>query len=149
MLNETVDELLRSLLPSFYGNSQRLLWGRRWVTVMATCHPYLRMGRTLIRRLWPLGRHLRPPAADDQDARAAMLDVVHALTALTMACFLLAVLYDFQYPEGDGSWAAQLSQATCESRKMLLDPFQSQCLWQPDDATASSSSAAGTGITIA
>eukprot|EP01033_Poteriospumella_lacustris_P023323 gene23323-biopygen7551 len=72
-------------------------------------------------------------------SRTAMLDVVQALTALTLACGMLALLYDFQYPEDDGFCAAQTTQATCESRKMLLDPFQSQCLWRPPSGSESSS----------
>eukprot|EP01033_Poteriospumella_lacustris_P006234 gene6234-4477_t len=39
-LNETVDELLRSLLPSYYGNSQRWLWDRRWVTSSTSRDPH-------------------------------------------------------------------------------------------------------------
>eukprot|EP01033_Poteriospumella_lacustris_P023423 gene23423-biopygen9370 len=68
-----------------------------------------------------------------EDGQRLMVDVAHALTALTIACFVLAMLYDFQYPEDDGLCAAQTTPATCESRKMLLDPFQSQCLWHPPD----------------
>eukprot|EP01033_Poteriospumella_lacustris_P009060 gene9060-biopygen4069 len=62
-----------------------------------------------------------------------------ALTALTVACFALALLYDFQYPEDDGFCAAQMTQAACESRKMLLDPFESQCLWRPPYVSTGSS----------
>eukprot|EP01033_Poteriospumella_lacustris_P012321 gene12322-biopygen5579 len=67
---------------------------------------------------------------------------VQALTALTLACGMLALLYDFQYPEDDGFCAAQTTQATCESRKMLLDPFQSQCLWQTPPGSEGSSGSA-------
>eukprot|EP01033_Poteriospumella_lacustris_P012190 gene12189-biopygen5513 len=112
-------------------------WRPRWLVVFAAEHPYLRMLRVLWDRL---GLH----GADAGEATrrslhrddVAMFDVVHALTSLTLACGVLALLYDFQYPEDDGFCAAQTTQATCESRKMLLDPFESQCLWRPPTAGA-------------
>eukprot|EP01033_Poteriospumella_lacustris_P023329 gene23329-biopygen7705 len=137
---------VRLVLPGFYQASVQVADGegswwtswvrRRWVQVLVASHPYLRVLRTL-GRWWRRNGSDRTAARTD-DGHAAMFDVVTALTALTLACGMLALLYDFQYPEDDGFCAAQTTQATCASRKMLLDPFESQCLWRPPQVSTGS-----------
>eukprot|EP01033_Poteriospumella_lacustris_P013443 gene13443-biopygen6100 len=154
----SLERLVRSVLPPFYrhrGATVRLPvvgWevGVQWWRVVATCHPYVRIARSLVthgrRSLLGDGRSSSPSLLESQcpqgeeeeedeaedESPEVVMDVVQALTSLTLACVMLALLYDFQYPEDDGFCAAQTTQATCESRKMLLDPFESQCVWRPD-----------------
>eukprot|EP01040_Poterioochromonas_malhamensis_P015689 gene15689-17605_t len=132
-----VSRTLPVVMPHYHRVKEQDGWWRgRWVAVLMASHPYLRLGRRLVRAVaWPL--LATPEEASDEDAREGVLDVLQSLTALTMACWMLALLYDFQYPEDDGFCAAQTTQATCESRKMLLDPFESQCLWRPLSTEAS------------
>eukprot|EP01033_Poteriospumella_lacustris_P010173 gene10173-biopygen4559 len=156
----------------------RLWVQQRWLQVLVANHPYLRVGRTLgrwwqrgndgsdrtageahgsdripapvhgsDRTPAPVQGSDRTPVLADE-SHTTMLDVVHALTALTLACLLLAVLFDFQYPEDDGSCALQTTRTTCESRKMLLDPFESQCLWQPPPAYTAMDGAAAVLLQI-
>lgn len=65
----------------------------------------------------------------------AQLDVVHAVTALTMSCFVLAVFYDLQSPVDDGFCGAQLDEASCLAQRTALDPGVHKCLWAPPAAT--------------
>lgn len=121
-----VQALLDLILPAYYTstvkNERRSWLPQRWWHVMRACHPYVRM-------ITAMTQSAAGSSAGEE--RIFILDVIHSLTALTMACFLLALLYDFQYPEDDGSCAAQTTAATCLVSKMLLDPTESQCIWHP------------------
>eukprot|EP01033_Poteriospumella_lacustris_P013877 gene13877-biopygen6297 len=125
----SVKALLLAMLPPFFQHQQAATgawWQRRWVRVLTARHPYARLLRHVVH-----GAFTEDVLESAAEAKEAILDVVYVLTALTMACFVLAVLFDFQYPEDDGSCALQTTEASCVSGKMLLDPLQSQCLWQP------------------
>lgn len=124
-------ELLRSILPPFFDTSASTgswLFKKGWSRTLVRCHPYLRV-------CWEIYQRLRGNVSHYEDHVAQ--DIIHELTALTTACCVLAMLYDFQYPEDNGFCATQTSLETCEDRKMLLDPFQSQCLWQPSEEASS------------
>eukprot|EP00981_Chlorochromonas_danica_P014809 scaffold8875_cov258-Ochromonas_danica.AAC.2 len=58
------------------------------------------------------------------------LIVGRLLTSITISCFLLAWLYDLQYPDDDGSCGQHLTSMSCLSRKSPLDSGQSYCKWQ-------------------
>jgi hypothetical protein len=60
-------------------------------------------------------------------ARAAVL--VKVLTVDTMQFFLLAVLYDLQYSDDDGSCVGLNTQSACLSRKTIVDDTQPYCEW--------------------
>jgi hypothetical protein len=46
-----------------------------------------------------------------------------------MLMFLLALLYDLQAPQNDGSCVNFINEPSCTDRKSLLDPTQSYCTW--------------------
>eukprot|EP01033_Poteriospumella_lacustris_P003418 gene3418-2527_t len=62
----------------------------------------------------------------------AILEVIQAMTSVTISFFLLALLYDLQYPADDGSCAFHRDEAACLFRRSLLDPSLTYCQWVPD-----------------
>eukprot|EP01033_Poteriospumella_lacustris_P011733 gene11733-8359_t len=66
----------------------------------------------------------------EKHTKKMIMEVVMALTSLTLSCFVLALLYDFQYPADDGYCQLQPTQSTCEYRKSLIDPWHNRCEWQ-------------------
>lgn len=131
---ESRQELLRSILPPFFdtlstsSSTGSWVFKGSWGRALIRSHPYLRV-------CWEIYQRIRGKASEDKDHVAQ--DIIHELTAVTTACCVLAMLFDFQYPEDNGFCAAQTSLETCEDRKMLLDPFQNQCLWRPPEQTSS------------
>lgn len=65
-----------------------------------------------------------------------VLMIAHILTAITMSCFVLAVLYDLQYPSDDGTCKLYMTQDTCLSRKTLLDSQMTLCIWKNFHSTS-------------
>eukprot|EP01038_Epipyxis_sp_PR26KG_P014196 gene14196-19049_t len=61
---------------------------------------------------------------------ARILTGVQLLTIQTMLMFLLALLYDIQGPDDDGSCPSHLTETVCNYRKSVLDSSQSYCKWQ-------------------
>jgi hypothetical protein len=58
-----------------------------------------------------------------------ILDIIHAITILSLSCFILALLYDFQYPTDDGTCSMHLEQENCLDRKLLFDNTETYCKW--------------------
>eukprot|EP00981_Chlorochromonas_danica_P010313 scaffold3118_cov99-Ochromonas_danica.AAC.1 len=52
------------------------------------------------------------------------------LTSITLSCFLLAWLYDLQYPDDDGSCEQHTSLTSCLEKRSMLDSSQSYCVWR-------------------
>jgi hypothetical protein len=112
------------LLPPIY--KPGVEWWKALWTIVSENHPYLRLWT------WPSPQSHRSSRAQQQYQKKAVLQSLQILTGLTMSCFVLAVLYDLQYPVDDGYCASQSTdQATCEYRKTMLDPWQSRCTWSP------------------
>eukprot|EP01038_Epipyxis_sp_PR26KG_P009221 gene9221-12434_t len=61
---------------------------------------------------------------------ARILTGVQLLTIQTMLMFLLALLYDIQSPDDDGSCPSHLTRPICLTRRSALDSSQSYCKWQ-------------------
>jgi hypothetical protein len=59
-----------------------------------------------------------------------MIILLKVLTVDTMQMFLLAVLYDLQCPDDDGSCVDLFAPDTCLARKSILDSTQSFCQWK-------------------
>ncbi|RYG69249.1 hypothetical protein EON64_03180, partial [archaeon] len=60
-----------------------------------------------------------------------ILDVVKVVTLQGYLLFLLALLYDLNYPSDDGSCIAYATQEECLARKYAFDPSKSYCAWEP------------------
>ncbi|RYG68343.1 hypothetical protein EON64_05390, partial [archaeon] len=60
-----------------------------------------------------------------------ILDVVKVLTLQSFLLFMLALLYDLNYPSDDGSCVLHTTRQVCLERKYDLDPSKSYCQWQP------------------
>jgi len=60
-----------------------------------------------------------------------LYDILHVITSITLSCFILALLYDFQYPSDDGTCANNPNPESCFDRKLLFDSTQTYCTWKP------------------
>jgi len=58
-----------------------------------------------------------------------ILTGVRLLSVQTMLMFLLAVFYDLQGPDDDGTCAAFVSESACLTRASILDAHQKYCQW--------------------
>jgi hypothetical protein len=58
-------------------------------------------------------------------------DIIHAITILTVSCFILALLYDFQYPSDDASCSNYADIDSCLNKKLIFDSTQTYCQWIP------------------
>jgi hypothetical protein len=61
--------------------------------------------------------------------RLPVLMVCQILTSLTLTFFLLAILYDLQGPDDDGSCQTFVTQSACLKRKSLFDSTKTYCKW--------------------
>ncbi len=68
---------------------------------------------------------------EEKERRKMTMEIIMALTSLTVSCFVLSLLYDFQYPAEDGYCQKQTTEATCLYRKSLIDPWHNRCTWSP------------------
>lgn len=67
-----------------------------------------------------------------RESRQQVLHIFQVLTKITVSFFVLAVLYDLQYPSDDGSCAQpanNVDESSCLQRRSLLDPSLSYCMW--------------------
>jgi hypothetical protein len=58
------------------------------------------------------------------------------LTSLTANFFLLAVLYDIQYPTDDGSCGKQVTKEACLTAHSIFNPSESKCVWTSSTASS-------------
>lgn len=70
-----------------------------------------------------------------QHQRQLALELAQLLTALTLSCFILALLYDSQYPNDDGSCGGHIMKTACLQRTSVLDPAQTYCTWTEEDSS--------------
>jgi hypothetical protein len=66
-----------------------------------------------------------------------VIGVLDMITIQSMLMFLLALLYDLQAPQNDGSCDNFSIAAACTERKSLLDPTQSYCTWNAETQSCS------------
>jgi hypothetical protein len=81
----------------------------------------------LAQELWINHQYLRVlslPSGTEQGIATFSL-----LTCLTANFFLLAVLYDIQYPTDDGSCGKQVTKDSCLSAHSIFNPSESKCTW--------------------
>jgi hypothetical protein len=74
---------------------------------------------------------------------------LEVLTLLTAHMFLIAVLYDAQWPNDNGFCAAQTTQPSCLSQKSMFDSKKSLCSWhsvaESDAMSATTSTSTSSG----
>lgn len=132
-------QYLHTLLPPVF---QGVPWSSRLLAALCARHTLIRLidQALAVRRVVSYRVHSQRESREK--AQRVLLDAVYLVTSLTMSCFVLAVLYDLQYPVDNGYCASQqASETTCTFRKSLFDPWSSRCLWEPvnDDDTAATS----------
>ncbi|RYH15839.1 hypothetical protein EON65_31040, partial [archaeon] len=64
-------------------------------------------------------------------SRTPLLDVMKMTTIQCFLLFMLALLYDINYPNDDGSCVSHMTKQSCLHRKYDLDPSMTYCRWQP------------------
>lgn len=65
----------------------------------------------------------------EQEAADHIITGIRLLTVQTMLMFLLAVFFDLQAPDDDGSCDALIDQDTCLRRRSFLDHSKTFCKW--------------------
>jgi hypothetical protein len=65
-----------------------------------------------------------------EGAKPWLIGLFELMTLQTMMMFMLAVLYDLQGPDDDGSCLLKADASSCESRKSILDSQQTYCSWE-------------------
>lgn len=63
------------------------------------------------------------------------LALLKMITVQSYLLFLLALLYDFNYPSDDGSCVRFATQASCLKRRYVLDNEHSYCQWHSSDGS--------------
>jgi hypothetical protein len=124
--DDPVWQYLTSTLPLYFQISQHEAATsiHRWRSLIWAHHRYTRIATYF----WAKDGRL-----NERQKSQIFFDLVQLLTSITLSCFVLAVLYDLQYPVDDGFCELQRDEASCLGRKTILDPFQSECRWRPPE----------------
>lgn len=123
----TLRHYIVSVLPTVLRPSP---WIRRlWQTLLRR-QTYLHVLHALWRQETEAGAGSNPHHRR-QERRKAALEIAQVLTDLTFSCFILALLYDIQYPNDDGSCRLHVTENACLNRRSPLDPSQTYCAWYP------------------
>jgi hypothetical protein len=114
-----LNKYLWSLLPSVF---YPLSWHKRIWLQFAQHHKY-------ISAMFQLLDMANSTNESQEKKKDAILKILHLLTSVTLACFVLALLFDQQYPTDDGSCVVLSTKLTCLARTSVLDPSCSYCRW--------------------
>lgn len=125
-LQQSLRKYLLLIIPGIFRPTS---WFQRLREEFCARHDYIRIALSLL----PFSDHEEGSnqARIYRKRKKNILELTQILTAFTMSCFLLAMLYDLQYPNNDGSCSKHVTESTCLQRKSLLDPSQSYCKWVP------------------
>jgi len=115
-IKEYLTNYVSSVIPSVFSTSSLL---KRFSGELRTNHPYFSL-------LYSNSKSSR---------EKKMLLCIQLLTIQTMLMFLLAIFYDLQAPDDDGSCATFLTSDTCVARKSMFDKSQSYCSWSEVSAS--------------
>ncbi len=130
---EHLKAYLIAVLPTVY---YPLPWIRRLWLQMYQHHKYLSLVSAFITLYWGSDKSGVGSIQDERHQRKSILQVAHLLTAVTTACFVLAVLFDFQYVSDDGTCEYHSTRVACLERTTLLDGSRHYCRWE-ESAVAS------------
>lgn len=125
-LHKHVEEYVLSIVPSVYRPHSWLF--RLWSEVCLR-HDYIRMVFSLLSFIQSWEK--LTIAEENRKRKREAIELGKLLTSITFSCFVLAMLYDLQFPNNDGSCALHTDETQCLQRSSILDPSQSYCKWQP------------------
>eukprot|EP01038_Epipyxis_sp_PR26KG_P008580 gene8580-11593_t len=74
----------------------------------------------------------------ENDAEQKYADGVKLLTTQCMMMFMMALFYDFQYPQDDGSCVKHTDEELCLNRRSPFDNSIPYCVWTSSDASSTS-----------
>ena len=102
-------EYMLSYIPHVFSDD---LWGSRLATEIVTNHPVVAMFDT------------------ERSRYDRWMSLFQYLTQFSYSCFMMAFLYNMQYPSDDGSCRLLHAKVQCLSVKSYLDSSVSQCSWR-------------------
>jgi hypothetical protein len=73
------------------------------------------------------------------EGKKRLINGIQLLTIQSALMFLLALLYDLQQPQDDGSCPNFLTEHDCLNRKSIFDNQKTYCLWDNNPASGSTS----------
>ena len=105
---------LATIIPRAFSNKSILA---RMKEELMRHHPYLRLFNV------------------KQSDRSPMLTTIQMVTVQSLMMFVLAMLYDLQCPDDDGTCREHLDKVSCLKRKSLFDSTQTYCNWNEEAIT--------------
>ena len=105
---EKFTEYINTIIPPLY-DTKSSKFTKLWNEAMGN-HPYFCI--------------LREP-----DTFKRTIKTAHILTELTVLCFLLAVLFDLQFPSDDGTCETLVTDVACQGSTSPFDSSQHTCQW--------------------
>lgn len=125
----TMRKILRDYLTTTLPSALRPhTWSLRLWHELCRRHPYMQV----LHEIFSSEHHHKGSKAQRREHnRHTALELAELLTALTISCFVIAVLYDLQYPNNDGSCEFHKKEAECLQRRSPLDSSQRYCEWFP------------------
>jgi hypothetical protein len=106
-------EYLRHVLPSVYESSRSML--SRLALQLFMHHPILRL--------------INVVTGNNRKGHSPFLILGEILTEFMFAAFVLALMFDLQYPSDDGTCVLYSDATSCTARSSVLDASRSYCLW--------------------
>ena len=102
---------MNAVVPDLYTNNKGF-WSRLWNEIKSN--------------------HAVIDAMHEKDTVNRVFKIAHLVTTLTSAFFLLAVLYDLQYPSDNGTCEGITNYDVCISTMSPFDSTQNQCSWDDE-----------------
>lgn len=130
-------------LPTVFQITCLVWWQRLWLQ-FCKHHSYVKIAVTLLsshrhhdsqeekllEKSNVSGREEVEQEDEEHERVTAVTELIQALTLVTISFFVLAMLYDLQYPSDDGSCILFTDEASCLGRRSLLDPQLTYCYWK-------------------
>jgi hypothetical protein len=116
---EKISEYVHAVFPAVYNHTSPLI---RLKDELRKNHRYLK---------------LFTAPANEMGDQSRILTGMQLLTTQSMLMFFLALFYDLQGPDDDGSCVKFVTEENCLSRKSMLDSAQMYCHWGYAEAKGS------------
>lgn len=112
-VREYLNKYVRSIFPAVFRADSG--WTRLWFEIQRH-HRYIQLF-----------------SSENKNNARRIITGVHLMTVQSMLMFMLAVVYDVQFPEDDGTCAGYTTQKSCLMKKSLFDPSSTLCEWSSSD----------------